>query len=121
VNLVILVLASARLTRLVVTDTLLQTPREWWLRRWPAEDTVFGDSEVTGNRLRTGVEVFREADGWYPVSPSMLGALITCVWCAGFWVAVLVWTAYQFYPEATVLVAAPFAFSYVIGWLDDRS
>ncbi len=119
-NLIVLALAAARLARLITTDDLLDKPREWVLRRWPSEDTLFGDSEVNEGRLSTGVEVFREDDGWYAWVPSRWGDLVTCVWCVSFWIGVLVWTAYQFYPDAIVLAAVPFAFSYVAGWLNDR-
>lgn len=113
---VILALATARLARLVTTDTILETPRNAILRRWPAHDTEFGDSEVTGGKLSTGVEVFRVDHAWMAVEPHRWSELLTCVWCASVWIGIAVWTAYSLYP-VTEMLLVPFALSYVAGFL----
>jgi hypothetical protein len=120
VSLVILALAVARLARLIAVDTIFDTPREWVARRWPTSIDLFGDSEVVGSQLSTGVEVFRQPEGWYAVTPSKWAEVITCVWCNSIWLAIAVWIAYNLYPGATVLIATPLALSYVAGWLHDR-
>lgn len=129
-DLLVLALAVARLSRLITSDSLLQRPREALLRRWPTDDTTFGDSEVTKastntfgqtvGTLTSGVEVIRAGDAWYPLNPYLWSELVTCVWCNSFWLAVAVSAVYFFYPGVTVF-AAPFAISYIVGFLHDRS
>lgn len=36
---------------------------------------------------------------------------IDCPYCAGFWIAVAWWGAWQIWPHGTLVVAVPFAFS----------
>lgn len=57
--LLILALASARVTRLIVTDTITMRPRAWAVGKAGGVNT--------------------------PV-----GKLLTCGWCTGFWVSVVV-------------------------------
>lgn len=117
---VILAFAVARITRLITTDSIFDGPRDWVLSRWPADDTVFGDSEVTNGKLSTGVEVFREVDGWFATYPKKWSEVITCNWCASVWVAIIVWLVYLVYP-VTVTVLAPLALAQAAGLLLDRN
>lgn len=134
IDLTILALAVARLARLVASDSILDRPRNWVLRRWPASSTTFGDSEVEipesfldrPDAMPTystagGAEVFWDGDAWYPLDPHWLGNLVACYWCNSFWIGLTVWIGYGLYPDATVLTLAPFALSYVAGWLNDRT
>jgi hypothetical protein len=127
VHLVVLALAVARLARLIVHDSLTERPRTWLLRRWPTDDTEFGDSEVTETgkdtlgfrigHLSTGVMVFRTPNAWYAQTPHKWSELLTCVWCSSVWVGIAVWTAYWFYPDA-VYWLVPLALSQIAGLLD---
>lgn len=85
-----LVLASARATRVIVFDQIAQPLRAWVLRKWPL--------------------------------PSGPGKLVTCYWCAGFWLSGLgaaathslfPWDAWIGIPLLT------FATSYAVGVLLD--
>ena len=38
----------------------------------------------------------------------------TCPWCAGFWISLAWWLAWQAWPHATLVVAVPFAISAVV-------
>jgi hypothetical protein len=128
-NLVILALAVARLTRLVTTDTLTQGIREWVLRRWPNIYTDFGDSEVTematdslGYRtgtLKSGVKVFRTGDAWYAEEPLKWSELLTCDWCLSIWIGIGAAAGHYYYPEITFWVSLPLALSFVAAWLND--
>lgn len=40
---------------------------------------------------------------------------ILCPWCAGFWVSLAWWAAWQAWPHGTLVVAVPFAISAVVG------
>lgn len=130
-DLLILALAVSRLSRLIVSDSITEKLRNWIWYRLPASDTEFGDSEVKvdgkdtlGNQIgvlhKTGVHVFRTRTAWYATQPRMIGNLISCPWCAGFWVAIAVWAGYWFYPE-TVIFTVPFALSEITGLLNARS
>ena len=128
-NLVILALAVARLTRLVTQDSITQTIREWVLTRWPDASSEFGDSEVTeqatdalGYRtgtLETGREVFRTTEAWYAVAPFKWSELLTCDWCLSIWVGIGAAAAHYLYPEITFWVSLPLALSFVAAWLND--
>jgi hypothetical protein len=124
VELIVLALAVARLTRLVTTDTIFDTPREWVLKRYPNRLTTFGDSEVargSGNvgLLETGVRVFRSSEAWHPVDPVSWSYLLSCDWCASVWMGIVVWALYLIYP-VTVWVLAPLALAQFAGVILDR-
>jgi hypothetical protein len=122
-DLILLTGAVARLTRLAVYDRILETPRAWILRRFPADDTQFGDSEIedyatgpgiTGSQIST----VRGDDGWwYAESPHFLGNLISCPWCLSIWIAAPLLTAYWLWPEPTLWIAAFLTVSFLAGWV----
>lgn len=129
VVLVIDALAIYRLSRLVTSDTLLDTPRNWLLRRWPGEDTSFYDSMIEGigsaypviagtlNPVRIESENPRV---WFPLSPHWFGTWAECVWCVSVAVAVVVVAARQWWDwwQWPALVAAGSA---AAGWIHNRS
>lgn len=127
--LTILALGVSRLTRLVVHDTITERLRAWIWYRWPASDTLFGDSEVTANgrdtlgthigRLSTGVRVFKAKDGWLAEQGRFVGNLISCHWCTSVWLGIIVWAGWWFYHDLVILLA-PFALSEVSGLLNAR-
>ena len=58
---------------------------------------------------------------WRRVPPSRgIGYMITCYWCTGFWVSLLLAVLYMMVPTATVAVALVFALSAVVGLLAER-
>lgn len=120
---VILALAVYRLTRLVTTDTFppIQALRDWVLSRWPTDDTDFTEEAVhateTGWETSGGAEVFYLDGTFRPTRPSRWAELVTCAWCAGFWIAVCVTAAWYWWPAVTEWVALPFAFSAAAGLL----
>jgi hypothetical protein len=94
-TLLLLGLASYRIYRLIAMDTLLDIPRAWLvgLRGWRE-----GQPIPRGYRNR-------------------LANFLVCPWCLGFWVALASWGAWQLWPHAALVVAAPFAISAVVGFL----
>ncbi len=51
----------------------------------------------------------------------MLSYLLTCYWCLGLWVAILLVIPYIFFPDAMMVVALPFAISTVVGLIDQKA
>ena len=107
--------------------------REWWLRRWPAAQTVFYESEVSGDdqagwRLRRGgvaipgdLAEIDMGDGpvqvrtWTPLIPHPLGTLATCARCLSVWVGLAAVAALVWVPTPVLwVVMAPFAFSQLV-------
>ena len=88
---VVLVLASARATRVIVFDEIAAPLRTWILTKYPL--------------------------------PSKPGKLISCYWCAGFWVSALGATAAHSLFPWTPWISIPlltFATSYAVGVLLDK-
>ena len=131
VLLIVDALAIFRLSRLVTSDTILDRPRTWLLRRWPGADTEFYDSET--ERIEGDGAAYTIVRGrpvapipesnprlWVVVQPHWLGSLAECVWCVSVWIAVVVvalraWWDWWQWPA---LVAAGSA---AAGWIHTRT
>lgn len=40
---------------------------------------------------------------------------VTCPWCAGFWIALAWWLAWEAWPHGTLVAAVPLAISAIVG------
>lgn len=90
-HLTVIVLGTARITRLITTDTIAE----------PLIDRlVFG----IGRRNPTAGE-------W-------VNSLLTCPWCIGWWLSVAVVLTYAQTPTVTTWLLAPWALSYAVGTLE---
>lgn len=92
----LLALACYRLFRLLAEDTILDRPRNWFVRlprRW------------------------KEGDPIPPEYREKLAIFITCPWCAGFWICLVVWLIWERWPHETVIACVPLALSAVVGLL----
>jgi Protein of unknown function (DUF1360) len=90
----LLSLAAYRTFRLLGEDTVLDRPRHW-LVRLPA-DYQYGDAIP---------ESYRQG----------LALWLQCPWCAGFWNAAAWFAAWQIWPHGTLVAAALFALSTIVG------
>jgi hypothetical protein len=90
-ELVLLGLAAFRVWKLIGEDTILDTPRAWTLKR------AFN---LGGPKAKDYVET-----------------LLECPWCAGFWVSLGWWGAWEAWPHGSLIAAAPFAISALVGTL----
>lgn len=99
-------LCAYRLTRLWVHDTLPPLPRlRAWVeaRAWKRHTTKTGDD--------TGTVPF------YGQPPAVY--LVSCAWCAGFWIAAATTAAATLTPTPIwAWIAVPLAISAVVGILD---
>ena len=94
---VVLVLAAARATRVIVIDEIAAPLRNWVLTKWPP--------------------------------PSKPAKVVTCYWCAGFWVALTLaaythwifcfagWAPWQ---TMALLPLTTFAVAYASSWVLDK-
>lgn len=109
--LVIAALTAYRLTRLWVDDMVPPLP---WLRR-QILDYAYRDSVASGERY----ERFNRTIERYGQPP--LEYLVSCYWCAGFWISLAVALASSLIPSTVwALLALPFALSAVVGLLGTR-
>ena len=46
-----------------------------------------------------------------------MNRLVECPWCAGFWISLVWWGAFELWPHGTPIAAAPFAISAIVGFL----
>lgn len=141
-QLLLAALVAFRLTRLVVDDTLPPLPR---LRAWVEQrgslrreqqvrEAMLADAEDPDHQQKAEESVRRAREGGYnstrlvgprehavnerhrPYPDPSLLVLITCYWCAGFWVSLIVAAGATFLsPTIAACVAAPFALSALVG------
>ncbi len=84
----LLALAAWRVFHLLAHDDILDTPRRRILRLsegWQRE------GDATGENYREKWALF-----------------LTCPYCAGFWIALAWWGAWQIWPHGTLIAATPF-------------
>lgn len=93
----LLAAAAWRTFQLIARDDILDRPRRWVLR--------LGDWRKEGDKIPEG---YREK----------LGLFIECPYCAGFWIVVAWWAAWQIEDRWTLIVAVPFALSAALISLD---
>lgn len=84
IELIILVLASFRITRLLVYDTIT----EWMRRPFHKEIEQVNEEGET--------EIFIEAKG--RGLQKFIGELLSCHWCTGVWVSALVYGTFLYVP-----------------------
>lgn len=90
----LLAAAAYRTWRLLAEDDILDRPRRHLLR--------LGNWRQQGDTVPAG---YRKA--W--------GDFIGCAWCLGLWVTLAWWGAWQLTEHWTLVIAAPFAISTVVG------
>ena len=88
-GIVLLALAAWRTFHLIAHDDILDKPRRRLLR---LSKTWQQEGDATGPDYR---------EKW--------AAFITCPYCAGFWIALAWWGAWQMWGHGTLVAAVPFA------------
>jgi hypothetical protein len=87
-------LASWRIFQLLAYDEILERPRRYVTRLGPKWEKE-GDPIPADYRIA-------------------LANWLTCPYCAGFWVALAWWGAWQAWPHGSVVAAVPFALSAIV-------
>lgn len=84
----LLAVAAWRIFHLIAHDTILDGPRRRLLR---LSKTWSQEGDATGPDYREKWALF-----------------LTCPFCAGFWIALAWWGAWQAWPHGTLVAATPF-------------
>jgi hypothetical protein len=95
----ILAAASFRIWKLLAEDEILERPRRWIVRL----DREWEEGLTLPDDYRLGLAKF-----------------ITCPWCFGFWVTVVLWIIWQIEPHWTEILAVPFGFSAALGIISEK-
>lgn len=85
----LLAFAAFRVWKLIGEDTILD---------WPRARVIEFAFHRGGTKAKDYVET-----------------LLECPWCAGFWVSLAWWGAWEAWPHTTLIVAAPFVVSALVG------
>ena len=117
-------LAVYRFSRLIVADSILDTPRAWLLARWPGDETIFRFDDTVpysdGNEVMTpyrrleatGAVVVAVADGEFVATePRYFGKWLSCIWCVSPYIAAAVvmarsWWDWWQYPALVAALSA---------------
>lgn len=89
-DLLLLSLATFRLTRLFVYDGIMQFVRDLFLRKKEIQHD--GEVEVKREKPRGGIA-------------RLFADLLACPWCTGMWMALLVLSLFVFFPESIFLIS----------------
>ena len=90
-GLILLGLAAFRTWKFIGDDTILDWPRD------RSKELAF---KLGGPKAK---------DYWE--------TLLECPWCAGFWVSLGWWGAYELWPHGSLIAAVPFVISAIVGLL----
>ncbi|WP_367139597.1 DUF1360 domain-containing protein [Saccharothrix sp. HUAS TT1] len=103
--------AAARLTRIVVADSITERPR-----------TALLYNREQRRALREGRPVPAATRPRIAALRARLHQLATCPWCTGFWVSIaVVALAWHYRDHAlTWLIGSALALAYAVGWLAGR-
>ena len=103
----LLVFASFRLTRLIVYDTITE------FLRAPFHETVV--ETLADGSTETYIEIKGSGIKYW------IGELLSCHWCTGFWCTVIIYGAYELYPDISLPFISIFAIagiaSIIQGWV----
>lgn len=116
---VILAIAAARVTRLVVEDAIADRPRKWLLRRFPNEGQYVDGPAPKGAHWRTQA-INSQPVRWVVTKGSFVGELISCPWCVGFWIGCAWVAAWWQAPQGTLFFALPWAVANVASFVTTK-
>lgn len=107
-QLVILVLASFRVIRFAVEDSLTEPLRQRIFKHSPHEGMHVSQPAPKKARWKT-TPINAQPVRFVVTKGGFFGDLISCPWCAGFWVSLGWAVAWWFAPGMTLLLALPWA------------
>ena len=70
-------------------------------------------------KLRELAGITHDAEGDHLIVPeTFICQLLSCVWCFSIWVSIFMVVCLYFLPDATILIALPFALSGIAVWIN---
>ena len=107
---IILALAAFSITRLIVTDTFppIEKLRTWFFEHFPHDGFSTLKRPVRGQWVAIGRGYTVNIGTW-------LGELVSCPWCAGWWVSLGSWISFVLWPTVTLAICVPFALRAIVG------
>lgn len=112
--LVLLLPATARVTRLVTRDKipLIAAPRDAFVRRWGVWE-MSSDERAKLSKTERWTAIGGKRTNWLAAS---LAYLWECDWCASVWVGGGLTALTWYYPQVALWVLAGLTASYAAGW-----
>lgn len=112
-SLLIVALGVYSITRLITIDSIADRPREWIFDRFPPANRTM---KKRPNPDRCTFIV--TGDHYYVTEGHWLGELLSCPWCSGFWVSLVVFGAFIAWPVATTFLLVPLALRVIPGMIE---
>ena len=108
---IVLMLGVFSITRLISVDTFppIEKIRNWIFDRFPP------DGHTSARRPTRGKWVLASNGIHHVTVGTWLGELISCMWCAGWWVSLATSMFFLYWPVATTMVLFPFALMVIPG------
>lgn len=114
---VVLALGIYSITRLITTDSFppIERLRTWFFNKFPPDgfSTRKRPNDKRCKFIVTGDRYQVTVGHW-------LGELVSCPWCAGWWVSVVACAAFWFWPVVTVALLVPFALRVIPGIITSK-
>ena len=132
-TIILLFLATARITILVTRDGITEPIRHWiWLWSPPADNPDRGwayqqlrRANKREQRVARDGGLSRADARWVDEpravrEPGFVGQILSCTDCAGVWVGAAVMGAHHFWPEPTLAIAGVAAAAMTASWITNR-
>lgn len=111
-SILLLSLATYRISRLIVADTFppVRIFRDWLKFHWPNHGDIVKRRPKRGSAqpLTPGL-VEEGAESWRVIQGTHFGYFISCMYCLPFWVGTLIFAAWYWFPEPTLLFCVPWS------------
>lgn len=110
---IILMLGVFSITRLITTDSFppIEKLRNWLFNHFPPDGHITDKRPVRGQFVMASNGIYHVNIGtWF-------GELVSCMWCAGWWVSLVVAGFFIYWPAATTMILFPFALRVVPGMI----
>lgn len=108
---VIMALATYRISSFIVVDSFppMAAFRDWFKHHWPDRGDVVNRPPKRGfvqPNAPAGTDP-RDVERFRVITGTSLGYLISCMFCMPFWVGVVIWLCWNWFPDQTLFFCVP--------------